>query len=198
MVELLGHQRGEVKVSSAWGLNQLKLEEHLPEMLEHAQSIWDGFQSKQLNGLTRGMTLHQAFLFNAFGDQRYQPAKPLMRKYVPKNFEIGADARIAAVWALGMLHENDPETGLAAALDGRIKDNGQFPELEGVRNMAAVSLGRMKSVPNLDTLYQFADEGLAGAQWALHHMEGRELPNPSPNRVFIDDWFLSPVQSDEN
>ena len=198
MVELLGHQRGEVKVSSAWGLNQLKLEEHLPAMLEHAQSIWDGFQSKQLNSLNRGMTLHQAFLFNAFGDQRYQPAKPLMRKYVPKNFEIGADARIAAVWALGMLHENDPETGLAAALDGRIKDNGQFPELEGVRNMAAVSLGRMKSVPHLDTLYQFADEGLAGAQWALHHMEGRELPNPSPNRVFIDDWFLSPVQSDEN
>ena len=100
MVELLGHQRGEVKVSSAWGLNQLRLKEHLPAMLEHAQSIWDGFQSKQLNGLTRGMTLHQAFLFNAFGDQRYQPAKSLMRKYVPKNFEIGADARIAAVWAL--------------------------------------------------------------------------------------------------
>lgn len=193
MVELLGHPRGDVKVAAAWGLNELRLPEHLPAMLEHAQSIWDGFQSGQLNALMRGITLHQALLFNAFGDQLYAPAEPLLMAYVPKNFNIGVDARVAAVWALGMLHEDDPVESLVADLVARMEDNGQFPEIEDVRNMSGVSLGRMRAESALDSIERFAGEGLTGSQWALQRLTGKEPPKPRPNRVLIDDWFLAPA-----
>ena len=193
MVELLGHPRGDVKVAAAWGLNELKMPEHLPAMLEHAQSIWEGFQSGQLSALTRGMTLHQAFLFNAFGDQLYEPAEPLLMYYVPKNFEIGIDARVAAVWALGKLHEDQPVDRLVADLVERLEDNGQFPEIEDVRNMCGVSLGRMRAESALAAIERFADEGLTGCQWALQRMTGKEPPTPRTDRILIDDWFLSPA-----
>ncbi|MCH1495948.1 MAG: HEAT repeat domain-containing protein [Rubripirellula sp.] len=193
MVELLGHPRGDVKVAAAWGLNELRMPEHLPAMLEHAQSIWDGFQSGQLNAMMRGITLHQALLFNAFGDQLYAPAEPLLMAYVPKNFNIGVDARVAAVWALGMIHEDDPVESLVADLVARMEDNGQFPEIEDVRNMSGVSLGRMRAESALDSIERFAGEGLTGSQWALQRMTGKEPAKPRPNRVLIDDWFLAPA-----
>jgi HEAT repeat protein len=193
MVELLGHERGDVKVAAAWGLNELKMPEHLPAMLEHAQSVWDGFQSGQLNAIMRGITPHQALLFNAFGDLRYSAAEPLLMKYVPKNYDIGVDARVAAVWALGMLHEDAVDEKLAADLVGRLEDNGQFPEIEDVRNMSAVSLGRMRAESALDSLKRFANEGLTGCHWALERMIGQAPPPLRPNRVLLNDWFLAPV-----
>ncbi len=98
MVELLGHQRGEVQVATAWGLKQLKIAELLPDMLDHAQSVYDGFRSGQLNRDVLGPSLQMAHLFIAFGDQRYHQADPLMRKYLPKDFSLGDHSRPAAAW----------------------------------------------------------------------------------------------------
>ena len=193
MVELLGHERGDVKVAAAWGLHVLRLPEHLPAMLEHAQSVYDGFKSGQLNALMRGLAEHQALLFNSFGDQLYEPAEELMMAYVPKDFTLGVPARVAAVWAMGMLHEDDPIESLVSDLIGRLKDNGQFPELEDVRNMSAVSLGRMRADAALESLELFAEEGLTGCHWALERMIGKKPPKPRLQQTRIDDWFLSPV-----
>lgn len=197
MVELLGHERGEVKVAAAWGLYQLRLPEHLPAMLEHAQSVWDGFQSGELNLGMRGVTLHQAFLFDAFGDQKFKPAVTLMVNYVPKNLDIGVDARVAAVWALGMIHADEGNARLSNQFIARMEDDGQFPEVEDVRNMAAVSLGRMNAESALPSLKKYSKVGLNGAQWALKEMIGQELPPMRPNNIYVDDWFLSPAISND-
>jgi HEAT repeat protein len=101
-------------------------------------------------------------------------------KYVPKNYDIGVDARVAAVWALGMLHEDAVDEKLAADLVGRLEDNGQFPEIEDVRNMSAVSLGRMRAESALDSLKRFANEGLTGCHWALERMIGQAPPPVAP------------------
>ncbi len=146
-----------------------------------------------LNALMRGLAEHQALLFNSFGDQLYEPAEELMMAYVPKDFTLGVPARVAAVWALGMLHEDEPIESLVSDLIGRLKDNGQFPELEDVRNMSAVSLGRMRADAALDSLELFAEEGLTGCYWALERMIGKKPPKPRLQRTRIDDWFLSPL-----
>ena len=141
----------------------------------------------------RGASLHVAHLFIAFGDQTYQPAEELMRQYVPKNFDLGLEVRVAAIWALGMLHEGEPDAQLVEALLGRLQDNGMFPELGEVREMSAVSLGRMQAESALPVLKQFAADGMRGCQWAVEQLTGEKPPELKPQVVPIDDWFLAPL-----
>ena len=86
MVELLGHPRGDVKVAAAWGLTQLRVADVLSDMLDHAESVYEGLKSGQLNARMPGVTFHLAHLCLAFGDQGYTAAEPLLLKLVPKSY----------------------------------------------------------------------------------------------------------------
>lgn len=199
MVELLGHERGEVQVASAWGLTQLRIEALLPDMLDHAQSVYDGFKSNQLNDAMPGVSLHVGHLFIAFGDQRYSEAHTLMRKYLPKSFTLGYEARPAAAWALGMLYEDDPQDDLAKIMVQRMSDNGQEPEITDVQYMCAISLGRMKAESALNDLRKFAypDGGLGGAcYWSIERITG-EIPPPIRTQTReIGGWYLEPIREE--
>ena len=197
MVELLGHERGEVKVASAWGLTQLRLEELLPDMLEHGQSVYDGFRSGQLSDEVRGNSLHMAHLFIAFGDQNYKPAEPLMRKYLPKDFTMGYEARPAAAWALGLLYEDDAQDDLVQIMDERLNDTaGIDPESDLMRRMCAVSMGRMNAESKLESLRKNS-LGLRAAHWAINRMTGEPMPPVDKLRYPIASWFLVPLREDE-
>ncbi len=198
MVELLGHRRGEVQVASAWGLTQLRVKELLPDMLEHAQSVYEGFRSRQLSVNMPGVELHVAHLFIAFGDQRYRPADALMRAYLPKNYTLGEETRTAAAWAMGMLYEDDLQDDLVTILLGRLNDaSGMDPEIGSVRQMSAISLGRMKAESAIGDLRKYtAMEGTVtrACYWSIERLTGEVPPPlPGPLTVEIDDWFLAPL-----
>lgn len=201
MVELLGHQRGDVQVAAAWGLSKLRMEEHLADMLDHAQSVYDGFKSRQLNDSMRGASLHVAHLFIAFGDQKYMPADALLRKYLPKDFTMGMEARPAAAWALGWLYEDNPQEDLAKALLGRLNDTGNMnPEDDDVRWMCAISLGRMKAESALPSLRNHASplpSGMA-CHWAIEQMTGEKPPKLVSKPGSVDDWFLMPIRDPDS
>ncbi len=197
MVELLGHERPEVKVATAWALTQLRIKELLPAMLTHAQSVYDGFQSGKLNDTMPGFSLQVAHLFIAFGDQRYLESEPLLTAYIPKSTALGHYSRPAAAWALGMLHEDDAKSELIRILDERLLDvGGLFPENEDVRRMSAISLGRMKAETALADLRKFG-EGPAvvarACQWSLQRLTGKEPPSVPTTVTEIEGWFLQPI-----
>lgn len=197
MVELLGHQRGEVQVASAWGLTRLRIPELLPGMLDHARSVYAGFRSGQLNDGMPGKSLHMAHLFIAFGDQRYREADSLMREYLPKDFSIGAHARTAAAWGLGLIYEDDLQEDLAKVMEGRLNDTGGLtPELEFVRWACAVSLGRMKAESTLPSLRKSVGEGEVGVgcYWAIEQMTGEPIPELRSITGVISGWFLEPIR----
>ncbi|MGI9472859.1 MAG: HEAT repeat domain-containing protein, partial [Rubripirellula sp.] len=199
MVELLGHPRGDVQVASAWGLAQLRIPELLPDMLDHAESVYEGFRSGQLNYGMPGAEEHVAHLFNAFGDQRYMPAEPLIMKYIPKDHSLGFESRPAAVWALGMFYEDNVKDELVPILLGRLRDGGGLdPESEVVCRMSGISLGRMKAEQAVDGLLPFTKQyGSLGqaCRWSVQRINGEAIPAPirPPNRTTIDDWFLMPL-----
>ncbi len=197
IVELLGHQRGEVKVASAWALKQLKVKDLLPDMLDHAQSVYDGFRSGQINDAMPGASLQIAHLFIGLGDQRYQPANELMRAYLPKDYSLGIDSRAAAAWALGMIYEEDPQSDITKTMVERLADvESEFPEADQVRRMCALSIGRMNSESALPDLREFArhsDPVSLSCYWSIQRMTGEE---PPPIKVVVDEvsgWFLSPL-----
>ncbi len=204
MVELLGHPRGDVQVAAAWGLTQLRVAKTLPDILDHAESTFQGLVSKQLSESAPGVTLHLGHIFNAFGDQEYQPAEPLMRKFVPKSYDYGEFSRSAAVWALGMLHQGDADSDLVPILTERLLDDGgEMPEMDWVRIMSAVSLGRMKATSAVDSLQGYAgDTDLVGSasRWAVEQITGMPVPLPTLRDTSNtkDQWFLTPLPDDAN
>ena len=199
MVELLGHPRGDVQVASAWGLTQLRLPKLLPEMLDHAESIYEGFQSGTLNGGMPGVTTHMAHLFTAFGDQKFLPAEPLIMKYIPKNHSLGYESRAAAAWAIGNIYEGNSKDSLVPILLGRLRDGGSMePESQLMCQMSANALGKMKSRKAVGGLKEYANgSGFIGAtcRWAVKEITGEEIPAPAPPNIVdvIDDWFLTPL-----
>lgn len=197
MAELLKHPRGEVKVASAWGLSQLRLEEHLPAMLDHAQDVYERFKANELNEGSPGYVDQMAHLFIAFGDQVHRPAEPLMRAYIPKQSWLGVESRAAAVWAIGFLYEDNPDAELAKQLAGRLADVGVVPETEETRQMSAVSMGRMKAESELPALRKFAAGGgvlvSRACYWAIERMTGEEPPPLEDVPYTMDAYFLSPI-----
>lgn len=199
-VELLGHQRGEVQVATAWGLTRLRIPELLPGMLEHAESIYEGFRARQLNDNMPGKSLHVAHLFIAFGDQEYEDAVPLMRKYLPKNFDIGVEARAAAAWAIGLIYLDNLQEDLAKIMEGRLNDSGGMePEVDEVRLACALSLGRMRAEATLPSLRKNAVEGSVGGAcyWSIERITGEPPPELRELVTVIEGWFLAPIREYE-
>ena len=199
MVELLGNPRGDVKVAAAWGLTQLRVAAVLPDMLDHAESVYEGLSSKQLNAGMPGVTLHLAHLFIAFGDQNYTESEPLLVKMIPKSYDYGEFARPAAVWALGVFHQNEPDCPLVPKLVDRLLDDfSMVPEIELVRIMCAVSLGRMKAASANADLVKFSGQtNLLGSatRWGIREITGDEVPLPKQEVTSNtkNQWFLTPL-----
>ncbi len=198
LVELLSHERGEVKVASAWALTQLRVEKLCPDMLEHAQSVYDGFRSGQLKDAMPGASLQVAHLFIALGDMKYAPADPLMREYLPKSFSLGDHSRPAAAWALGLIHEGNAEEKLVKTLLERLHDiKSLIPEYDSVRQMCAISLGRMNAESTLPDLRLYAGAGPYGVSqscdWSIEKMTGEPPPTFAPGTLIRDNWILRPI-----
>ena len=199
LVELLGHPRGDVKVAAAWGLTQLRVAEVLPDMLDHAESVYEGLKSGELNAGMPGVTFHLAHLCLAFGDQGYIAAEPLLLKLLPKSYDYGEFPRPAAVWSLGVFHKDDPEPKLVASMVERLQDDeGMVPEIELVRVMCAVSLGRMNAVSAKNALAEYSvnTNMLSSAtRWGIEEITGEPVPLPprKPTTNTKNQWFLTPL-----
>lgn len=197
MVELLAHKRGEVKVAAAWGLTQLRVEELLPAMLQRAQIVFEGFQANELNDSIPGLSDQVAHLFIAMGDHRYAAAEPLMRKYLPKDFTLGVHSRASAAWALGLIHENDPQDDLIKIVVERLNDTQSLePEIGEVRAMSAVSLGRMRAASVISSLRKHAGSETSPSRacdWAIKHLTGEPVPVFPSRQSEVSGWFLSPI-----
>jgi len=198
LVELLEFERPEVFVTAAWGLRRLAVPSTLDAMLDKARRETE--KTKARGGAEYEVEWQISQLFEAFGQMDYAPSEPLLREHVPKSVPFGLESRAAAIWALGHLHAGKPEPELAKLLLGRLSDvDSMFPEDERVRQMSAVSLGRMRAEEALATLRRFSQPdtvtdpvGYACA-WAIHEITGEPIPEPPVQEVPRLGWFLEPI-----
>jgi HEAT repeat protein len=194
MVELLKHRRHEVAVSSAWALRQFKVPETFPAVLAHAQSQHQRHLTPETPFHERVVIYSQdSQLFQMFGEIRMVEADPLLRQYIPKALGLG-DARPAACWGLGKIHEGKAPADLAALFAGRVADvNSMPPEIDSVRLMCAVGLGRMKAESELPTLRRFSREGsqvAVACWWSIHLLTGEIPPKIERGNFQVMGWFL--------
>jgi HEAT repeat protein len=201
-VELLRFERPEVFVAAAWGLRKLALPEMLPEMARVIEWQLPRFEDPVNRAQFRMIDLQVAQLAQALGKERYRPADALLRRFIPKNLSIGQEARAAAIWALGLIHEGrPPDPALASELIERLPTPSPFEPSEDmrVRRMSAVALGFMKERAATGILRSYYGGSITEEEfnnacgWALHRITGAALPPPGTIPVPQQGWFLEPI-----
>ena len=209
LVELLTNGRPEVAVTAAWGLRMLAVPDvlqpvadHVAEMRRQTLAGKNPFPSEDIPLSTVAHQLSQLIQF--LGQQKYAAADPVLRQYVPRRGEQGIwEARAAAVWALGKIHEGTPDAGLTAALLERLDDVSSIPpEDSRVRRMAAISLGRTKAVEVVAHLRLYCpdrepngNDAHDACGWAIEHLTNDPKDVMQPPRVTRAprrDWFVVP------
>lgn len=198
LVELLESPRDEVLVSAAWGLRQLALPETLPAMLDKTTRQTE-FRKK--NAAPDSLDVQVALLFEAMGQLNYAPAEGLLRRYIPKDYDMGELSRSAAIWALGHLHAGKANEELAKKLYERLTDPGTMPpEMEGVRIMSIITMGRIKTRTQIEPLRKILapnyapDRRSMALRWAMQELTGEEIPPPKQAISTLSDWFLIPLE----
>lgn len=198
LLELLTHFRPEVRVATAWGLRRIAVKETLAPLLVHAENqkelvVKATFEARYEASLDAQLSQ----IFQMFGELGYGEAEPLMREFVPKTLLYAGATRPAAVWAVGKLNEGKLDEPLAKQLAVRLADTeSMVPEVEEVRRMSAIGIGRMKAESQLPALRKYAPEAPTspgmGCVWALEKITGEVREVVFDRAVGANNWFLVP------
>jgi hypothetical protein len=198
LVGLLTNGRGEVRVASGWALRRLKVEATYSAILAHAVEVEKTIAKEEAGSPT---TKQLSQIFQLFGEVRYKEAERLMRKFVPKS-PLDQRVRGAAVWSLGYLYLDNPKSDLPKVLAERLADNASpMPELDYVRQMSGIALGRMRAEAELETLRRFAKvDGPntkvgRGCGWSIERMTGEKMGPGTDRQDGVLGWFLESLQS---
>ncbi|MBX3440098.1 MAG: hypothetical protein KF861_21590, partial [Planctomycetaceae bacterium] len=201
LVELLDVQRPEVMASAAWGLRKLAVPETKEGVFRRAERVSADVLKTRADLRQPGEEVQLAHLFEALVVLQEERIVPTMRRHVPKDVTREA-SRSAAIWGLGRFLEGQPDEGLTDALIARIQDiESDPPELEQVRRMCAVTIGRMQVTSRLLEI-QFAlgrripPSSVAYAlAWAVERLGGEAPEKMPPYTQVHSGWLLEPVEA---
>lgn len=198
LIELLDSPRNEVRVSAAWSLRKIAEPETIPRLIEKIRQKAE----QQTSGKHPGIDEQIAHMLEALGVMRAMEALPTIQLYVPKNPLMGLRPRGAAIWALGRIFEGKRDQGIEEALMDRITDFEEKPaELSLIKEMAAVTLARMKAEDQVNSIRSLANSNalpigpIVALRWALKELTNEELPPPTPIPLREEGWFLRPAQN---
>lgn len=202
LLDIRQSSRAEVYITAAWGLRKLDIPETLPAITQHAAKTYERFLASKSHQPPLALIDHHLSQLNQFiGQRKYAAAEPALRAFVPKRADRPmVEARAAAIWALGMIHEGKVVADLASALEERLLEETKIPpEDMRVRMMSAVTIGRMRTKDSLPSLRKFGielewrDSLIANAcVWAISQITGEAVPPPKTLRPAPRDWFLVP------
>jgi hypothetical protein len=142
---LLDHPQAEVHMHAAWGLMELANEVTILERVhQYAEQVTNLLERGEAS-LQKSETLRLSFLLESLGRQRYEPAYPMLLKYIPKNdFKMVNLTRASAIWSIGQMRQKEDLPDLRKQLSERIGDlPPDKPENYLVRFACIIALGRM-------------------------------------------------------
>lgn len=197
-VELLNYPRDEVMVSAAWLIHlfpDLAVRTPVLQATKDAETwLYEPAEFEREHGMK------QAFLFEYLGIMRVKDIEEILLKQLGKTVPGVLERRSAAMWALGLLYENNPDAAMVKNMHGRIQDrNSPDPEKFPVRRFCLLALGMMRSTGSQDVVQEAwevdsADEGLRGAARWIRPLVGMEMTEPiEPFLLQIGGWRLNPI-----
>jgi HEAT repeat protein len=207
LVQLLKFDRPDVFITASWGLRKLAVPETLPAVVSHLEVEMKRPRSANLaeheKDPRRAIVDHQFSQLNQFlGQQKYKPGLTVLQRFVPRPPDDSyPEARTAAIWALGLIHEGTPDVDLTFNLEERLNDTDSVPwEDARVRGMSAITMARTQAKDAIPSLqkhcpsYEWSTDYVNNAcGWGLQKMTGKALPAPKTIQKMWRDWFLTPL-----
>lgn len=173
LISLLDHPEAAVQIRAAWALQELELlPDQMNVLLERTTTTTEKLLQDQFVG--RSEQLQTAYIFEAFGKQRFEAARETLLEYVPKNPVMPLTIRVSAVYALGHLAEGTGAESRQLAedlaermLDTRVTD----PEDVVVCYVSAIAIGRIGDAA-LVTQLERVDETVVqdAARWSIDQL----------------------------
>jgi len=212
LLVMLNGKRGEAIVAAAWALRKLAIPETLPDVLRYVEGQYDKMNEDDTTGGRSTLSPEAvddqlAQLVQFLGKSKYRPADGLLRQWVPPGQprnRVGYEARAAAAWALGLIHEGTEIPEIATMLARRVAaDKPTDVEDTRVRWMSAITLGRMKAKAGLPTLREYYVEKKPSlfpfnnaCGWAIEQITGEKMPPAGTVELMQLGWFLYPIGGD--
>ncbi|MCA9127885.1 MAG: hypothetical protein KDB22_12400 [Planctomycetales bacterium] len=174
LVSLLSHPDDPVSIRAAWSLKTQSLSENLlVEIHQRCQRATANYIASTRQSQTEEYRV--SFLIESLGENRYEPAREMLLKFVPKHAPLPTLTRVSAVYALGRIYEGQKDEPLAQQLMARAADNNELdPEDEQVRYAASIAVGRIgvtKHVERLQSVEKEAATTIAlAAKWGYEHL----------------------------
>lgn len=201
-VPLLEHPRNEVLVTSAWLLHLFPDAAVEVAVRKHLMRNEDMLRNFDTAPVGAEIGEQSSYLIQYAGLMRWKDMRAIMEPHFGKMVPGGTLKRVAALWTLGLFHENDPAPDLEKSFLGRLGARGESPgEMVEVRRMSAVALGLMRAksaAPGLLEAYAVDHPDTVipdSARWSLG-MIGESLPDPvKPRPSAASGWKLSPVEN---
>ncbi|MCC6682336.1 MAG: HEAT repeat domain-containing protein [Phycisphaeraceae bacterium] len=206
LAQALDDARPEVRLGVCAALRRLQVTSTAPAMIQRLDKIAIKLPEDAARDVAQqaAQTLSDegTQLFVALGIMNAREAEPIFRRVVPKHAIPSAEARVAAIWALGHWYANQPEPALIEQFTARLLDESIMdPESPDVQVACAVAMGRMQAKDQLETLRQMADNSLAvggpivnaACHWAVREMTGEPIPPLEDFPLRMRGWFLEPV-----
>jgi HEAT repeat protein len=202
LVKRLDSPRAEVMIASAWALRKLAVRETLPALFQKATQLTDLRIRLKSNYVP--LDHEAAHLFEALALMKYEPAYPLMNRYIAKDYIMGEYSRSAAIWGLGHVHVGKSNETLAAAIIARVTEPtiAMPPEMTRVRLAGTIALGKMKAKSQAGPLRASFAQPVPSrlylvTRWSLREITGDELPLPPPLTESLGGWFLEPLEGSD-
>jgi len=205
--ELLEHERGEVAVTAAWAMHLFPqpelLDVAIPAALQKEQLLKAYIQpSGKLTSADVGLQV--SYLYQMCGLLRDTRLEESMTEQFSKAAPGGVTKRAAAMWSLGLLHEDEPDSPLIEKMEERINDTeGMDPEAAEVRQACIISIGRMRGLKAKRTLLRtFSNESVEvlipqSVRWVMQYLD-QPVPKLPPPPVKSQSGFpLESLRDDE-
>jgi hypothetical protein len=199
-VPLLEHPRSEVLVTAAWLLHLFPDPAVEQAVRKHLVRNEEMLRNPAAAPVAVDIGQQSSYLIQYAGLMRLKDMQAFLEPNFNKSEPGGQFKRAAAMWTLGLFHENDPVPELTKSFLGRLAERfGSPPEMNEVRRMSAIALGVIRAkaaVPGLLEGYQVDSPESAipdSARWSIG-MIGEPLPDPV--KAFpqaVGGWSLSPV-----
>jgi HEAT repeat protein len=219
LLALLTFPRPEVAITAGWALRRLAVPETLPAITRYVgttrkRTFETATMPEEQTIPFSQLDYQLAQLNQLLGQQKYAPAEPVLREYIPRmivsggggsrgpTIQVMPEARAAAIWALGLLHEGQPDAELTKAFEARLKDGLSMPPEDArVCLMSAVSLGRMRAKEMLPILQKFYPAGEPTTDpvnnacgWAIAQITGQPMAPAKTVKAMQRNWFLTPIE----
>ena len=216
LVNWFEYPRHEVRLASVVSLRTLDVAPNRPAMVQFMGTLVEKavkLQAEILEAERKNTTSKEMFKYKSdqsklatevaltLGVWREPTAHDNLALVIPKHHPVGVEARAAAIWALGRIHDGEPHP-VADQLAGRLNDlNPLDPEDTSVRVQCAVAIGRMKAARHLKSLEMHNRSGeqpleiTCATRWAIMQITGKSLPEIKVDPIYLRQAFIRPLSA---